>query len=77
MDDIYFTDKKGRRNGNDNKPSSDRFTESRYEAPEYNSETYNNKKKAFPLGKALNYYSVIYGNNAICLARLIASVSWR
>ncbi len=40
MDDIYFTDKKGRRNGNGDKAPSDRFTESGYEAPEYNAASY-------------------------------------
>ena len=31
MDDIYFTDKKGRRNGKEKKPDSDRFTESDFD----------------------------------------------
>ncbi len=30
MDDIYFTDKRSRRNGNDDKPKNDRFTQSEY-----------------------------------------------
>ncbi len=30
MDDIYFTDKKSRRNGNDDKSKNDRFTRSEY-----------------------------------------------
>lgn len=30
MDDIYFTDKKSRRNGNNDKPKNDRFTQSEY-----------------------------------------------
>ncbi len=48
MDDIYFTDKKGRRNGKDNKPPSDRFTESEYyEAPAYNQSPSDKKKKNF------------------------------
>ncbi|MBE6774506.1 MAG: LytR family transcriptional regulator [Ruminococcaceae bacterium] len=49
MDDIYFTDKKGRRNGKENKSSADRFSESGfYEAPPYEPENYDkNKKKSF------------------------------
>lgn len=47
MDDIYFTDKKGRRNGKNNSPSSDRFTESGYEVPEYNQDAYSKPGKNF------------------------------
>lgn len=36
MDDIYFTDKKGRRNGKEKKPDSDRFTQSDYKDIENN-----------------------------------------
>lgn len=45
MDDIYFTDKKGRRNNSEKRPASDRFTESEYyEAPPYNQNAHKRKK---------------------------------
>ncbi len=47
MDDIYFTDKKGRRNGNSDKAPSDRFTESEFEVPEYKADAYSKPKKSF------------------------------